>query len=67
MYVAASLAGRRGVVRISPSGGAEWVISGQNIVGIAFTGHRTMILAANTVLYEITINVQGANLPVAAG
>src|SRR5208282_534551 len=38
LYVAASLSGRKGVVRISPQGKAELVISGTGIVGLCFMG-----------------------------
>ena len=37
LYVAASLGGRRGVVRISPEAQAELFLSGPSIVGLAFT------------------------------
>ena len=37
LYVAGSLGGRRGVVRISPEAKAELFLSGPAIVGLAFT------------------------------
>ncbi len=67
MYVAASLAGRRGVVRLTPGGRAEWVVSGQGIVGVAFTARRTMVLTSNTALYELLINIEGTRLPAGSG
>ncbi len=67
MYVAASLEGRRGVVRLTPGGGAEWIVSGPGIVGVAFTAHRSMILACGTALYELLINIEGMRLPFGAG
>jgi sugar lactone lactonase YvrE len=67
LYIAASLAGRRGVVRLAPNGSADLVVSGQGIVGLAFTGHRTMILASNTALYELSLGIEGVPLPVRAG
>jgi sugar lactone lactonase YvrE len=66
LYVAASLAGRRGVVRILPDGNADLVVSGQGIVGLAFTVRRTMILASNTSLYELPIGIEGMPSPVRA-
>jgi sugar lactone lactonase YvrE len=66
-YVAASLAGRRGVVRLAPGGAADLVVSGQSIVGIAFTPHRTMILASNTSLYELFMDIEGMRLPIGSG
>ena len=37
LYVAASMAGRRGVVRIAPDRSADLFLSGPGIVGLAFT------------------------------
>ncbi len=64
LYVAASLGGRRGVVRLAPDASTSLVIAGQGIVGLAFTAHRAMILASNTSLYELSIDIEGAPLPV---
>ena len=36
LYVAASLHGRRGIVKITPDRKASLVVSGQNLVGLAF-------------------------------
>ncbi len=47
LYVAASLGGRRGVVRISPEAHAELFLSGPSIVGVAFTPAKSMIVATN--------------------
>lgn len=62
LYVAASLAGRRGVVRIDPAGQAELAISGQGIVGLAFTAHRSVVLATNDSLVELFLDVEGKPL-----
>ncbi len=62
LYVAASLAGHRGVVRITPRGEAEVVVSGQGIVGIAFTAHRSMILATGSSLIELFMDIEGLPL-----
>lgn len=64
LYAAASLAGQRGVVRLTPDAKAELAVSGQGIVGLAFTARRTMILASNTSLYELFLDVEGMRLPV---
>ncbi|HEX5484099.1 MAG TPA: SMP-30/gluconolactonase/LRE family protein, partial [Terriglobia bacterium] len=66
LYIAASLAGQRGVVRLTPGGKAELAVSGQGIVGLAFTAQRAMILASNTSLYELPLGVEGIPLPVRA-
>ena len=36
LYVAASLHGRRGIVKITPDRKASLAVSGQNLVGLAF-------------------------------
>src|SRR5699024_9527478 len=43
LYVAASLSGRRGVVRIRPDRKAELFVSGPNVVGLAFTPSRALL------------------------
>ncbi|MGH9354944.1 MAG: IPT/TIG domain-containing protein [Terriglobia bacterium] len=63
LYVAASLGGRRGVVRISPDAKADLAVSGQGIVGLAFTARHSMILASTTSLFELPIGIDGVQLP----
>jgi sugar lactone lactonase YvrE len=62
LYVAASLAGRRGVVRLTPKAQAELVISGPGIVGLAFTDHRSMILVTNSSVLELFMDIEGLPL-----
>src|SRR5437763_1174558 len=45
LYVAASLSGKRGIVRISPDGKAALVVAGSGLVGIAFAAGRSAVLA----------------------
>jgi sugar lactone lactonase YvrE len=59
LYVAGSLAGQRGVVRLSRDARAELAISGNGIVGLAFTRHRTVILATSNSLLELFLDVEG--------
>src|SRR5947207_11134316 len=47
-YVAASLAGRRGVVRLTPNAEASLVLSGHGLVRLAFATSRTAILATTS-------------------
>ena len=47
LYVAASLGGRRGVVRISPEAKADLFLSGPSIVGLAFTPSKQLLVATN--------------------
>jgi sugar lactone lactonase YvrE len=59
LYVAASLAGKRGVVRITPDAQAELVLSGSTIVGLAILPtHRAMITTTNA-LYTLDWDVEG--------
>jgi hypothetical protein len=62
LYVAASLGGRRGVACLSPSGKIELAVSGQGIVGLAFTAQRSLILATHNSLIELFLGVEGMPL-----
>jgi streptogramin lyase len=62
LYVTASFAGRRGIVRISSQGHAEHVLSGSALVGMALLPSGRAILAANSVLYSLDWNVRGLPL-----
>jgi hypothetical protein len=60
LYVAASLRGRRGIVRISADGkAAELLVAGMNIVGLAFTRDGEMIVATNEAVYSLAIGIRG--------
>jgi hypothetical protein len=62
LYVAASLAGRKGVVRIHPDPKAELFLSGPGIVGLAFTPSRSMIVATTNALYRVDVGIKGRPL-----
>src|SRR6516165_10666545 len=62
LYLAASYAGRRGIVRISPQGHAEHVLSGSALVGLALTPTGRAILAANSALFTLDGNIRGLPL-----
>ncbi len=62
LYVAASLAGRRGVVRLTPDAKAELVVSGYDLVGLAFGRAGSMILATNGTLVDLPLGVEGLPL-----
>ena len=59
LYVAASIAGRKGVVRIDPARRAELFLSGPGIVGLAFTPSRAMVVATTNALYRVDIGIKG--------
>jgi hypothetical protein len=62
VYVAASLAGRRGIVKITPAGKANLEVSGQGLVGLAFAPDKSAILASNSAVYRISWEIQGRPL-----
>ncbi len=55
LYVAASLAGRRGVVRITPDQKAELFLSGPGIVGLAFSPSKALAVATTNALYRVDV------------
>jgi hypothetical protein len=63
LYVAASLGGRRGVVRFGPERRPELFLSGPGVVGLAFTPARSIIVAANTALFRVDAGIKGRPLP----
>ena len=62
LYVAGSLAGKRGVVKISPDQQASLVIAGHGIVGLAFTRTGGAVLATNSAVFHLTWGVQPLSL-----
>jgi sugar lactone lactonase YvrE len=61
LYVAASLNGRRGIVRITQDGNASLVISGQNLVGLAFAPSG-LVLATNSGVHHLAWSLRGRSL-----
>jgi len=62
LYVAASLAGKRGIVRLTPQGEAEIVLGGSNIVGLALLPSHRAFIATNNALYSLDWDVEGLPL-----
>ncbi len=62
LYVAASLRGRRGIVRISPDRQAELFLSGPGIVGLAFAPRNSLIVATSSALYRVDCGIAGKPL-----
>jgi sugar lactone lactonase YvrE len=63
VYIAASLRGRRGIVRITPDGSdAELFIAGNDLVGLCFLDDGCAALATNSTLYHLDIGVTGRSL-----
>ena len=62
LYVAASMGGRKGVVRIDPDRQAELFLSGPGIVGLAFTPSRSLVLATTNAVYRVDVGIKGRAL-----
>jgi sugar lactone lactonase YvrE len=63
LYVAASLRGRRGIVRIARDGGtADVVVAGMNLVGLAFGPNGEMVVATNDSVYSLSLGIHGTLL-----
>ena len=62
LYVAASLAGKRGIVKITPEGEANLAVAGQNLVGLAFAPGRSVILATTDAVHHLSWDIQGLPL-----
>ncbi len=64
LHVAASLHGRRGIVRISPDGEkAELFVAGVNLVGLAFSVAGDMAVVSIDSVYSLPAGIKGIVLP----
>jgi sugar lactone lactonase YvrE len=63
LYVAASLTGRRGVVRITPDLKPELFLSGPAIVGLAFAPSKSLVLATNNSIFRVDVGIEGRRIP----
>jgi sugar lactone lactonase YvrE len=59
VYVAASLGGRRGVVRITQGGEASLAIAGSGIVGLTFVPGGNALVATSTSIYDVALGIEG--------
>lgn len=62
LYVAAALHGRRGIVRISPSGEAKLIVAGINLVGLAFSSAGEMAVVSIDSVYSLPAQIKGTLL-----
>jgi len=62
LYVAASLHGQRGIVRITPQREASLAVSGNNLVGLAFLDDGCAALATRDALYHVALDIEGRRL-----
>jgi hypothetical protein len=63
LYVAASLSGKRGIVKITPDAKASIEVAGSGLVGLAFAPGRSAILATTNAIHRLSWNIQGLPLP----
>ena len=62
LYVAASLAGKRGIVKIAPDRKAALQVAGSNLVGLAFAPGRSVVLATTGEVHHLSWDIQGLPL-----
>src|SRR6202040_2163695 len=62
LYVAASLSGKRGIVKITPEGKASLEVAGHGLVGLAFAPGRSVILATTDAVHHLSWNIAGLPL-----
>jgi sugar lactone lactonase YvrE len=64
LYVAATLRGRRGIVRISQDGSdAKLIVAGVNLVGLAFSAAGEMVVVSIDSVYSLPTQIKGTLLP----
>jgi len=59
LYVAGSLAGRRGIIRFGLDRVPEQFLSGPGIVGLAFTPSRAMVVTTQSALFRVDVGIAG--------
>ena len=62
VYVAASLSGKRGIVKLTPDARASLEVAGHNLVGLAFAPGRSAVLATTGAVHHLSWNIQGLPL-----
>jgi sugar lactone lactonase YvrE len=62
LYTAASIAGKRGIVKLSAPAKASLEVAGQGLVGLAFAPGRSVILATTGAVHHLSWNIQGLPL-----
>lgn len=62
VFVAACLHGHHGLIRITPQGDASLVVSGNNLVGVAFSPLGTIALATSDAVFDVDLGVEGMSI-----
>jgi len=59
LYVAASLSGKRGIVKITPDSRASIEVAGGGLVGLAFAPGHSVVLTTTDAAHHLAWNIQG--------
>src|SRR5271154_2477359 len=59
VYVAASLGGRRGIVRITQPNEARLAVSGSGMVGFTFISGGNALVATSNAIYHLALGIEG--------
>ena len=62
LFVAASLGGKNGIVKITPDGNASIAVSGSGLVGLAFAPGKSVVLATTSALHHLAWDIAGLPL-----
>ncbi len=62
LYVAGSLGGKRGIIRLTPRAEAEVVAGGSNIVGLALLPSHRALITTNNAIFSLDWDVEGLPL-----
>jgi sugar lactone lactonase YvrE len=62
LYLAASLGGRRGIVKLTPDKRVSLEVAGHGLVGLAFAPGRSAILATSNAVHHLSWDIQGKSL-----
>lgn len=63
LYVVAHYEGEGGVIKITPTGAMARIVTGMNLVGLAFGTNGDLILTDNSAVYKLAFGVQGRLVP----
>jgi hypothetical protein len=58
LYVAASLKGERGIVKITPAGEAGVVVAGSNVIGLALLPGGKAAVATRDAVFEVALGIK---------
>jgi len=62
LYVAGSHGGKRGIVRITPDKQLSLAVSGNGIVGLAFTAGKGAVITTTSAVYYLNLGIEGMPL-----